>query len=177
MQPFIGEIRLLPFNFAPRNWALCDGQLIPIQSNTALFSIIGTTYGGDGRTTFALPNLQGQAVTGVGQGPGLSDWRWGEAAGTNSVTLSQAEMPAHNHTLTAYNNPGSVSTPAADTFLARDTRAGGVMSYMQTPGTADAQMASDTLGAAGSSQSHENRQPLLALNYCIALTGVFPPRP
>jgi microcystin-dependent protein len=178
MDPFIGEIRLLPFSFAPHNWALCNGQTLAIQSNTALFSIIGTTYGGNGTTNFQLPNLQGQVVAGVGQGPGLRDWAWGEQDGADSVTLLSTEMPAHNHTLTGLNNPGTLPSPTASTYLAKDARGGsGVVTYMQTaPGTLDTAMAPQTLGLNGGGEAHENRQPVIALNYCIALTGVFPAR-
>ncbi len=178
MEPFIGEIRLLPFSFAPKNWALCNGQILPIQSNTALFSIIGTTYGGNGTTNFQLPNLQGQVVAGVGQGPGLSPWSWGEQQGENGVTLLTTEIPAHNHLITAMNNPGNASTPAADAYLAKDVRggSGGTINYMLTPGATNTTMAPQTIGVSGGSQAHENRQPFLALNYCIALAGVFPAR-
>lgn len=177
MEPFIGEIRLLPFSFAPKNWALCNGQILPIQQNTALFSIIGTTYGGNGTTNFQLPNLQGQVVAGVGQGPGLSLWSWGEQQGENGVTLLTTEIPAHNHLITAMNNPGSAPTPAADAYLAKDVRGGaGVINYMLTPGAANTAMAPQTIGVTGGNTAHENRQPFLALNYCIALAGVFPAR-
>jgi len=176
MEPFVGEIRLLPFSFAPKNWALCNGQLLAIQSNTALFSIIGTTYGGNGTTTFQLPNLQGQTVAGVGAGPGLSDWSWGETRGENSVALVATEMPAHSHSVTGYNNPGTAATPAANAYLARDTRGGGVVNYMLTPGAANAAMGPQALQPTGGGQPHENRQPFIALNYCIALYGVFPAR-
>ena len=177
MEPFIGEIRLLPFSFAPKNWALCNGQLLPIQSNTALFSIIGVTYGGNGTTNFQLPNLQGQVVAGVGQGPGLRMWDWGEQQGEDGVTLLTTEMPAHNHLITAMNNPGNAATPAADSYLAKDIRGGsGVVNYMLAPGTVNTSMAPQTIGINGGGQAHENRQPFLALNYCIALTGMFPAR-
>ncbi|PIW60182.1 tail fiber protein [Shewanella sp. CG12_big_fil_rev_8_21_14_0_65_47_15] len=177
MDPFIGEIRLLPFSFAPHNWALCNGQILSIASNTALFSIIGITYGGNGTTTFQLPNLQGQVVAGVGQGPGLRTWDWGEPFGENDVTLLATEMPAHNHTLTGLNNPGTLPSPAANTYLAKDGRSGGFVNYMQAaPGTLNTAMAPQTLGISGGGQAHENRQPFIALNYCIALYGVFPAR-
>ncbi|EIK44574.1 Tail Collar domain protein [Cellvibrio sp. BR] len=178
MEPFIGEIRLLPFSFAPKNWALCNGQLLSIASNTALFSIIGTTYGGNGTTTFQLPNLQGQVVAGVGQAPGLSNWAWGEQIGQDSVTLLTTEMPAHTHTLTGLNNPGTLPSPAANSYLAKDIRGGGgIVNYMQTaPGSINSTMAPQTMGISGGSLPHENRQPFIALNYCIALTGIFPSR-
>lgn len=177
MEPFVGEIRLLPFSFAPKNWALCNGQILAIQSNTALFSIIGTAYGGNGTTNFQLPNLQGQVVAGVGQGPGLSPWSWGEQQGEDGVTLLTTEIPAHNHLITAMNNPGSASTPAADTYLAKDVRGGaGVINYMLAPGVTNTVMAPQTIGVTGGNTAHENRQPFLALNYCIALYGIYPPR-
>ncbi len=178
MDPFIGEIRLLPFSFAPHNWALCNGQILSISSNTALFSIIGVTYGGNGTTTFQLPNLQGQVVAGVGQGPGLRTWDWGEQFGENGVALLSTEMPAHNHMLTGLNNPGTLPSPAANTYLAKDARGGGgIVNYMQAaPGTLNTSMAPQTLGISGGGLPHENRQPFIALNYCIALYGVFPAR-
>lgn len=176
MDPFLGEIRLLPFNFAPRNWALCNGQILPIQQNTALFSIIGTTYGGNGVSNFQLPNLQGRVVGGVGTGPGLSSWDWGEERGEDGVILQLTEIPAHNHLINAYNNPGTAATPSATTYLARDTRGGGVTSYMAAVANANVQMAPETIGSTGNNVAHENRQPFLVLNYCIALQGVFPAR-
>jgi len=177
MEPFVGEIRLLPFTFAPRNWALCNGQILPIQSNTALFSIIGTTYGGNGTTNFQLPNLQGQVVAGVGQGPGLRSWDWGEQFGEAAVTLLTTEMPAHNHLISGMNNSGSGAVPAADAYLAKDGRGGaGTINYMLAPGSTNTAMAAQTIGINGGGNPHENRQPFLALNYCIALAGVFPAR-
>lgn len=176
MEPFVGEIRLLPFSFAPKNWALCNGQLLAIQSNTALFSIIGTTYGGNGTTTFQLPNLQARVVAGVGTAPGLSDWGWGEEKGADSVALAVAEMPAHSHSLNGFNNIGTVTAPAANTYLARDGRGGGVVNYTLTPGTTNAAMDPQALQPSGGGQPHENRQPFLAVNYCIALVGNYPAR-
>lgn len=177
MDPFIGEIRLLPFNFAPRDWALCNGQLLAIQSNTALFSIIGTTYGGNGTSNFQLPNLQGRVVAGVGQGPGLRQWDWGEMYGDASVSLNIPSMPAHNHSITAMNNSGTAATPTTDAYLAKDVRGGGgAVNYMQSGGAPNTTMAAQVIGVVGGSQPHENRQPFLALNYCIALVGVYPQR-
>ncbi len=176
MDPFIGEIRLFPFNFAPANWALCNGQIISIASNTALFSIIGTTYGGNGQTTFALPNLQGSTVTGVGQSPGLSDWVWGEQAGENQVTLINSELPQHNHLMVGMNTAGDLTAPAAGAFLAKDGRGGGVTTFMASSAAANTTLSPLALSPTGGGQAHENRQPYLVLNYCIALAGVYPVR-
>ncbi|MEX1033827.1 MAG: tail fiber protein [Cellvibrionaceae bacterium] len=178
MEPFIGEVRLLPYSFAPRNWALCNGQLLPISSNTALFSIIGTIYGGDGRTTFALPDLQGCAVPGVGQGPGLRNWAPGMRAGDDSVTLQESEMAAHSHGLGGLDVTGSTGTPSGNAYLGQDRRGGqGNIDYLAPSDTTlDAALAPQALSASGSGQPHENRQPFLSLNFCIALSGVFPPR-
>jgi microcystin-dependent protein len=176
MDPFIGEIRLFPFNFAPKNWALCNGQLLPIQQFSALFSIIGVTYGGNGINNFQLPNLQGRVVAGVGTGPGLSTWDWGEENGEDSVALTINEIPAHNHLINAYNNPGTGNAPSATNFLAKDTRGGGITNYMAAAANANVQMSPVIIGLTGSNAPHENRQPFLALNYCIALQGVFPAR-
>jgi microcystin-dependent protein len=177
MDQFIGEIRAFPFSFAPKDWALCNGQVLPITSNTALFSILGTTYGGDGKTTFGLPDLQGRVIVSPGQGPGLSPWFWGEIAGSDSVTLLSSEMPMHNHQITGMNNTGTVPAPDSNSYLSRDSRGGsGVIQYMQTGGTPSAPMAPNTLLPSGGTTPHENRQPFLVLNYCIALRGEFPAR-
>lgn len=177
MDQFIGEIRAFPFSFAPKGWALCNGQLMAISSNTALFSILGITYGGDGKATFGLPNLQGRVVVAPGQGPGLSAWSLGEVQGADFVTLTSGEMPAHTHEVTGMNNTGTQAAPGGDCYLSRDVRGGsGVVQYMQTGGAPSAAMAPDTLLAGGGSQPHENRQPFLVLSYCIALTGEYPAR-
>lgn len=179
MDQFIGEIRVFPYNFAPRGWALCNGQLMPISSNTALFSIVGTVYGGDGRTTFALPNLMGRVVPGVGRGPGLSVWDPGQIEGENQVTLLQTEMPAHNHMLTALNTNGATGTPDESSFLAKDVRGGGgTVNYMNnSEGLApDTMMSPVVVSPNGGNQAHENRQPYLAMSFCIAVEGIFPAR-
>lgn len=168
--PFIAEVRVLPFNFAPRGWASCDGQLLPIAQNTALFSLLGTTYGGDGRTTFALPNLAGRFAMGPGQGPGLSDRYLGEDTGQASVTLTEAQMPSHNHELRA--GASGLATSPAGALMAPPVN--GASAY-RAPG-APATMAAGMVGAAGGGQPHENRQPYQALMFCIALQGIFPPR-
>ena len=164
--PFVAEIRMFAGNFAPKGWAFCDGQLIPISQNTALFSLLGTTYGGDGRSTFALPNLRGSSPVQPGQGPGLSDRFLGETGGATSVTLTSNQIPAHGHDFkvssSAANDgvPSPVVTPAVTPFKAY----GGVQDM------------TDLGDAAGGSQPHNNRQPYLAVSFIIALQGVFPPR-
>lgn len=168
--PFVAEIRVLPFNFAPRGWASCDGQLMPISQNTALFSLIGTYYGGDGKSTFALPNLGGRFAMSPGQGPGLSPRDLGETTGQASLSLTVNQLPSHSHALRAGGMPGSTS-PAGNVMA---PTANGSPVY-RAPGTA-AVMAGAAISPAGAGQPHENRQPYLALTFCIALQGIFPPR-
>jgi len=179
MEPFIGEIRLLPYEFAPRGWALCDGQLLPISQNTALFSIIGTTYGGNGTTTFALPDLKGRVAPGAGRGPGLQNWELGEKNGTDSVTLTAAEMPQHYHSLHGLDETGDTDQPSANAYLGQDSARGGQgnINFLAPSNTQpDVTLTPEALMLSGESQSHENRQPFVAVNYCIALVGVFPSR-
>jgi microcystin-dependent protein len=166
--PFIAEIILFGGNFAPRGWAFCSGQLLNIASNTALFSILGTTYGGDGRTTFALPDLRGRVPLHPGTGPGLTNRRQGEKSGVERHTLSDAEMPSHTHTAKAQQGNGSTENP---TGLLPARNPAGIPEY---GATADADMSADAIAAAGGSQSHNNMQPYLGVNYIIALVGVFP---
>jgi microcystin-dependent protein len=168
--PFVAEVRVLPYNFAPRGWASCDGQLMPIAQNTALFSLLGTTYGGDGKTTFALPDLRGDFAMGMGTGPGLSPRDLGQAVGQAAVALLPGEMPAHSHALRAGSSPTATS-PAGNVMA---PTASGANVY-RAPGTA-ALMAGAAISPAGGSQPHENRQPYLALTFCIALQGIFPAR-
>jgi microcystin-dependent protein len=171
--PFVAEIRIFPFNFAPRGWAFCDGQLMPISQNTALFSLLGTTYGGDGKSTFALPDVQGSAPLHVGgnqPGPGLSIYDLGQMGGSDTVALLQSEIPAHSHTLRANNTLGDSPQPAGNA-LARYANA-----YQQNSTQNLVQMAPQALAPAGGDQPHNNMQPYLTLNFCIALQGVFPPR-
>lgn len=168
--PFVAEIRVLPFNFAPKGWAGCDGQLMPISQNTALFSLLGTTFGGDGRTTFALPDLRGQFAMGMGSGPGLSPRDLGQVVGQATVTLLPGEMPAHSHALRAGSTPAA--TAAAGNVMA--PTANGANVY-RAPG-APAPMSSAAISPAGASLAHENRQPYLALTFCIALQGIYPAR-
>lgn len=169
MDPYIGEIRLFAGNFEPKNWAFCNGQLIPIIQNTALFSILGTTYGGDGRLTFALPNLNGRAAMHQGQGPGLTNRVLGEEAGVPSVTLLQSEMPAHTH-LPQNQTTGSTNNPEGAVWSNLPARSANI--YNPTP---NATMNPMALGVAGGTQPHNNMQPYLGLNYIISLYGVFPP--
>lgn len=168
--PFVAEIRIYPFNFPPKGWAFCDGQLLPLSQNTALFSLLGTTYGGNGKSNFALPDLQGRAPMFDGQGPGLSLRDLGESGGAESVTLLESEIPSHTHTMMGATFPGD-SNQANQNVLARST---GVALYGTAGGpvTMNPQM----LTPAGSDLPHNNMQPYLTLNFCIALQGVFPPR-
>jgi microcystin-dependent protein len=170
-EPFIGEIMLFAGNFAPRNWALCNGQLLPISQNTALFSLLGTTYGGNGTVTFGLPDLRGRAPVHFGQGPGLSNYTQGQLGGEEIHTLQQTEMPAHTHT--AYADPANGSSEAPGNLLPARNPAG-IPVY---GAAAAASLASTHISPAGSSQPHNNMPPYLVVNYCIALTGIFPSRP
>ncbi|NUO01700.1 MAG: phage tail protein [Saprospiraceae bacterium] len=170
MDPFVAEIRIFGFNFAPKGWAFCNGKLMAISQNTALFSLLGTTYGGDGRSTFALPDLQGRSPMFWGQGPGLTDRVIGESAGEESITLLQSEIPAHSHALNGVNDTGNQSSPGG-AFPARANL------YKANPGGNPlVQMNLAAVTPAGSSQPHNNMQPYLTLNMCIALQGIFPPR-
>ena len=201
--PYIGALCAFGGNFAPRNWTLAQGQLLPISQNTALFSLLGTTYGGDGRVTFALPDLRGRTPIGAGQGPGLSRYHWGEKSGTETVTLLLAEIPGHNHSATtevtltldnatatahlmAIAAPGDANNPAGR--MPAQNALTGVYSTsvpnvqlaadaieLSANGTVTAD-ASTQLSLSGSSQPHENRMPYLTVNWIIALYGIFPPR-
>jgi microcystin-dependent protein len=168
--PFVAEIRIFPFNFAPKGWAQCDGQLLPISQNTALFSLLGTTYGGDGKSTFALPNLDGSAPMHPGQGKGLSLRDLGEMSGTDSVTLLDSEMPVHTHTWGTTNQTGEDRTPANETL----SKAVGGNIYGAPNNLVQFNVAA--LPPAGGSLPHNNMQPYLTLLFCIAMQGVFPPR-
>lgn len=179
MEPFLGQIMMVGFNFAPRGWAFCDGSLLPISSNTALFSLLGTIYGGDGRTTFALPDLRGRSAVGMGNGPGLSSIRIGEKAGSEQVTLTAANLPSHNHTLNVSNAAGTSSNPAGgfpanSQFQAdRSSPVIEVSSYGTVPNST---MSPQTIGNSGGSIPFNNRDPYLGVNYIIALQGIFPSR-
>jgi microcystin-dependent protein len=170
MDPFVAEIRIFPFNFAPKGWAFCDGQILPLSQNTALFSLLGTTYGGDGKSNFALPNMQGNAPMHPGQGPGLSLHDLGETGGSDTVSLLESEIPSHAHTLRGNNTLGDSPGPAGHA-LARYANA-----YQQNTTQNLVVMAPESLPPAGGDQPHNNLQPYLTLNFCIALQGVYPPR-
>ena len=168
---FVAEIRIFPFNFPPTGWAFCDGQLMPISQNTALFSLLGTTYGGDGKSTFGLPNLQGSAPLQPGQGTGLSLYDLGQTGGEESVALLQSEIPAHTHAANASNGPAILQSPASDRVLGRANN----NAYLDNPANL-VTLAPEALAPAGGGQPHNNLQPYLTLNFCIALQGIFPPR-
>jgi microcystin-dependent protein len=170
--PFVAEIRIFPFNFPPTGWAWCDGQLLPKSQNTALFFLLGTAYGGNGSTTFALPDLRGRAPIHEGQGPGLAERSLGETDGQPAVTLLESEIPAHSHTMRA-----EASDPA-DVKLVNPNASFGVSQEAQIyQDNADVQLAPEAVAPAGASFPHNNMQPYLTLNFNIALQGVFPPRP
>jgi len=171
--PFVAEIRIFPFNFAPTGWAFCDGQLLPLSQNTALFSLLGTTYGGDGKSNFALPNLQGNAPMQPGQGQGLSLRDLGEISGVETITLLTSEIPVHSHALSASGEDANDDDPNAASWASSI----GVPMYQPTTAGNIVNMAPQALAPAGGSLPHNNLQPYLTLNFCIALQGVFPPRP
>ena len=172
---FVAEIRIFPFNFPPTGWAFCDGQLMPISQNTALFSLLGTTYGGDGKSTFALPNLQGNAPMQPGQGQGLSLRDLGEMSGVDSLTLLVSEIPMHTHAVLAAGGRNTANNflPSPTTSLAPSANAQAYLSGVN----ANQMMAPQGLAPAGGGLPHDNLQPYLTLNFCIALQGIFPPRP
>ncbi len=172
MDPFVAEIRIFPFNFAPKGWAFCDGQILPLSQNTALFSLLGTTYGGDGKSNFALPDMQGNAPMHPGQGPGLSLHDLGETGGSETVTLLESEIPSHSHNLMASAIASTKSTPDANSL----TRIASGATPYKAAGSAQVTMADNALAPAGGDQPHNNMQPYLTLSFCIALQGVFPPR-
>ena len=168
--PFVAEIRIFPFNFAPKGWAWCDGQLLPLSQNTALFSLLGTTYGGNGKSNFALPDLQGRAPMHPGQGPGLSLHDLGETGGSETVTLLESEIPAHSHTVKAVDKVADIpsgqgaslaSPPAGNPYRAADNLV---------------HLSENALSPTGGDAPHNNLQPFLTFYFCIALQGVFPPR-
>jgi microcystin-dependent protein len=167
--PYLGEIRMFGFNFAPVGWAMCNGQLLPISQNTALFSLLGTQYGGNGQNTFALPDLRSRVAVHQGQGPGLSSYVIGESIGVEAVTLTQNQMPQHVHSVTANGAPGTASRPND----AVPARAG---SSIYAPAPDGTVMNAGMIGPTGGGQPFGVRQPLLTLNFCIALQGIFPSR-
>jgi microcystin-dependent protein len=171
MDPFVAEIRIFGFYFPPKGWAFCNGQLLPISQNTALFSLLGTQFGGDGKSTFGLPNLQGSVPVHQGQGQGLSQYFIGQTGGTETVTLLETEIPVHNHSMNANSSLGDNPNPS-DHSLARYQNA-----YQSNTTQNLTQMALQMLTITGGSQPHNNLQPYLVLNFCIAMQGVFPARP
>ncbi|MGH3149792.1 MAG: phage tail protein [Streptosporangiaceae bacterium] len=173
--PFVAEIRIFAGDFAPYGWAQCNGQLIPLSQNTALFSLLGTTFGGDGKSNFALPNLQGSAPMQQGQGPGLSLRDLGETGGEQTVTLLQTEMPAHPHSLQASAHDATISGPGPQNSLARSNP---TYIYKTPSGPPPlSPMANGIVGFSGGGLPHNNMQPFLGLTFIIALQGVFPARP
>jgi microcystin-dependent protein len=168
--PFVAEIRIFPFNFAPRGWAWCDGQLLPLSQNTALFSLLGTTYGGNGKSNFALPDLQGRAPMHPGQGPGLSLHDLGETGGSETVSLLESEIPSHTHFMQGTNAAAARNNPGGNLYAAPTSGNAYNTGGSLTP------ISLMTLAPAGGDQPHNNMQPYLTFYFCIALQGVFPPR-
>ena len=170
---FVAEIRIFPFNFPPTGWAFCNGQLLPLSQNTALFALLGTTYGGDGKSTFALPNLEGNAPMQSGQGQGLSERFLGEMGGVEAITLLVSEIPLHTHSVMASTEDGEFKPPAPNRIIGRSINA----FLYQTSNQNLQPTAFQELGVSGGGLPHNNLQPYLALNFCIALQGIFPQRP
>ena len=169
-EPFLGQIQMVGFNFEPRGWAQCNGQVVPISQNTALFALLGTTYGGNGTSTFALPNLQGSSPIHFGQGPGLSSYQLGEEGGASNVTVPVGAMPAHNHAMNGDSGAATTGVPSAQVTLA----AADTPTY--APNADTGSMAPGTIGVAGGNQPHNNLQPYLCVMFIIALQGIFPAR-
>jgi microcystin-dependent protein len=178
--PFIGQITLFPFNFAPEGWADCAGQMLPIQQHTALFSLLGTTYGGDGLRTFALPNLSGRVAVSQGKPAGsASNYILGDRGGAETVALAPAALPPHSHALNATTGQATTTVPSGALFATSMTAAARQpdRGYIYSAATPDTALAPNAVAPAGSSQPHNNVQPSLALRYCIALQGIYPMRP
>jgi len=171
VEPFIGQLILVPYNFCPQGWLAPEGQLLPINQYTALFSLIGTLYGGDGERTFALPDLRGRVPVGVGQGPGLSPYTWGQEGGKESQTLTQAQMPAHSHSLNSTSGLATSLAPTGNTVLAAQDRV-----KVYSTAAPNGSMAPSSIGVAGGNQPFDIRPPFLGLQWCIAIQGVFPSR-
>jgi microcystin-dependent protein len=171
MDPFVAEVRIFAGNFAPKGWATCDGQILPISQNTALFSLVGINFGGDGRSTFGLPNLQGKAVMHAGSGPGLTQRSLGETGGTETVTLNVNQIPLHNHNLMAVNDAGDTNQPLNNGFA----RSSGASVYSPA-GPQVVAMSAAALTPIGRGEAHNNMQPYLSLIFIIAIQGIYPPR-
>jgi microcystin-dependent protein len=171
MDEYLGVIKIFGFNFTPNGWMMCQGQLLPISQNAALFSLLGTTYGGDGRTTFALPDLRGRVPIGMGQGPGLSNYTPGQTGGTESVTLLATQLPSHNHSLQGYSTAGTTASPAG----ALSANSGSLDPEYSQSGTLTT-MSTQAIGNTGNNQPHSNLQPYIAFNYCICTNGLYPSR-
>jgi microcystin-dependent protein len=171
VDPYVGEIRIFAFNFAPRGWATCDGQLLPISQNTALFSLLGTMYGGDGKTTFALPNLDGAVPMAAGSGPDGTEYFQGQTEGSAAVTLIQSELPAHSHSLSVSTRNASEKNPQNQALAVGQGI--GMYGANNQPTTT---MAPESLSISGGSNPHNNMQPSLVFTFCIAMQGIFPPR-
>ena len=172
--PYVGQVKCFAFNYAPRGWAQCNGQLLPINQNQALFSLLGTTYGGNGQTTFALPDLRGRLSTNAGQGSGLSNWTLGQVSGEASHALTVPEMPPHTHTVNACPREGDSGTPVGCLPAKSGT---GNTRYGPAGQAGASAMSTSMVASGGGSQPHENQMPYLCMNYCIALQGIFPSRP
>ncbi len=171
-EPFVGEVRMFAGNFAPRGWAFCDGQLLAVSQNDALFSLLGTIYGGDGRTTFGLPDMRGRLALHAGHGPGLTDRRLGAKGGTETETLTVNQLPSHNHEVSAANSSGSSSNPTGS--LARDMAGSNL--YVQSLSANRTELSSNALNNIGGSRSHTNVMPYLCIHYIMALVGIYPSR-
>ena len=176
MDPFVAEIKMFGCNFAPKGWAQCNGQLLPISQNTALFSLLGTMYGGDGKSTFALPNLQGSAALQQGQGSSGTQYYQGQQGGEQSYTLITSEMPAHTHSAKGNDGDGQFPTPGTNTWAGPGADRGLNWYNDMTGSPATALMSPMALNVIGGSQPHNNMMPYCVVNFCIALQGVFPPR-
>jgi microcystin-dependent protein len=168
-QPYLGEIRMVGFNFAPTGWALCNGAILSIAQNTALFALLGTTYGGDGQTTFALPDLRGRIPIHQGQGSGLTNRTIGESGGQETVALTLQQMPGHTHALLASPSPGTTTSPIGNTWASSPS-----LAAYADPAATNTAMSAQSLDLAGGGQSHENMAPFVAVNFVIALAGIFP---
>ena len=179
-EPFVGEIRILPYTFAPRAWASCDGQTLPISQNQALYAIIGTIYGGNGTTTMQLPDLRARAPIHRGAGPGLTPRQLGQRLGQSSVTLTEAEIPAHQHSVQVVNVEADQPAPAghalSNAVTTRRGQTAPLSMYAPATTTPSVQMSAGIMATAGGSQAHENRQPFLGIQFCMSLQGLFPSR-